>query len=112
MSDYSSSPIEDGSPSSSVPPILEKIERRPVDLAEKEDMLLGHLFEMIKKFAPHMRDSFVLDDVWWEINRDNCSLHVRFVSTNCLRMVCDTGLIVDVQICSLPSTSDDCRRIL
>jgi hypothetical protein len=112
VSEHSSPPIQDQSRSSSVSPTPESIEHRPVNLTQKEDKLLEHLLKQMKKFAPHMRNSFIWNKAWWENNSQSCSLHVHFVSLNEFRTTSDTEFVVDVQVCHLPSPPNHCGPIL
>jgi hypothetical protein len=35
-------------------------------------------FKMVKKYAPHLRESFVCDPAWWSRNWGTPESHVRF----------------------------------
>ena len=36
-------------------------------------------FKMVKKYAPHLRESFVCDPAWWSHNWGTPEAHVRFL---------------------------------
>jgi len=51
-------------------------------VTKREEASLRFILKMIRKFTPHMRGSFVLDEFWWEQNHNTSSLHVRLVLVN------------------------------
>lgn len=52
------------------------VETRPQDVLEIERESLRHLMSLTKKLTPHMEDSLVLDERWWENNRFRRGIHV------------------------------------
>ena len=55
------------------------LERRPRDAAPTESKAILDLIEKIKRVAPHMENSSVLNTVWWEDNKHKLGIQVSFV---------------------------------
>ena len=54
----------------------DEVERRPQRVLDIEQESLRHLMSLIKKLAPHMKESVVLKERWWEENRFLPGIHV------------------------------------
>lgn len=61
----------------------EEVESRPADVLEKEDNILRFLFGEAIRLAPHMRESFIVDEKWWEKHSSNRAAHVSSTSARC-----------------------------
>jgi len=53
-----------------------EVEPRPQNVIEIEEESLRHLMSLTRKLAPHMEESVILDERWWEENKHMPGIHV------------------------------------
>lgn len=86
-------------------PAPEDVKLRPSKVAEKETASLQILFDLMKKFTPHIKGTFVLEKNWWDLNAENPGIHVRLLS-----ILAAPPLMIFYSRCSSTSSSEQPRR--
>jgi hypothetical protein len=84
-----------------------EVEPRPRRVEKIEEESLRHLMSLAKKLAPHLGDSPILDEDWWEEHRFITGIHVSLVLTSGFLTETHAGMAADVQIRSPPSGADN-----